>query len=398
MVFVLKPPVEDSKGIIIFTHKERAMIDPKFPLVEASLQALSQRYVIGMHWGWHHVNVEPIPFIEFHLAGKGTLSLKQPTDIPHIPMCSRNFLSDCFRPIPDIEKQWDILMIANRRRSKYVDQFFKVVKEILKARPETTVLVISACPSKEELNPVWDYIEMEDDYQAIFTSDEQKRVTLMALEGKNGTPISQEELARYYNKSKIFTLFSDVEGESRVISEASLCGLPVVVKGWLKGGGLDYLDDNNSKTFHSLEAAPQVFLELLDKINDYRFDVESLQQDLCEKHTAAKLKTYMLSLFNDKMITFKGDCDLTGLANKLPGHLYLTLPEKWRLPSSNDLNSPVSAIQYMSHLLDKQPMSIVDTKRLAALWTFQQLAKDFRKFLKRPGNKLRELKLLPIRR
>ena len=45
-----------------------------------------------MHWGHYHSDVEKIDFIDFHLAGTGTVDFKNPDEIYHIPLCSRNFI------------------------------------------------------------------------------------------------------------------------------------------------------------------------------------------------------------------------------------------------------------------------------------------------------------------
>ena len=82
---------------------------------------------------------------------------------------------------------------------------------------------------------------------------ERQNITLTLLSPLgNPFPLSEQAISDFMNLSKVFTLFSDKEGESRVVSEALLCGLPVVVKKDILGGATDYLNIQNSKLFTSL--------------------------------------------------------------------------------------------------------------------------------------------------
>ena len=71
-----------------------------------------------MHWGWYRPNTSDIPFIDFHLAGRGTLNFKNEKKHIRYNFCSRNFIPKIFEK-KEIEKKWDILMIVNKQSKKH---------------------------------------------------------------------------------------------------------------------------------------------------------------------------------------------------------------------------------------------------------------------------------------
>lgn len=396
MPHILKKPTNTSPGIVMFTHKERAFLHPSVPGMAALMTQLAQRYVIGMHWGSPHADVPPVPFVDFHLGGQGTLSLRQPSPVPHFPLCSRNFLPPCFHHNPNIAKQWDILAVAGPRRLKRLDELLVVLRKVYDRRPETRVLIISACDNLAKRDPELDYVELYDDYLRLFSDEERKRFTLMMLEGPSGMALPLETMAYFYNASRTFTLFTNKEGESRVISEALLCGVPVVVKRHLEGGGRDYLNESNSRQFGTLDEAAEQFLSLLSPNPPLEFDTAPLMQAMSEPQTIPQLEAAMREVFAQKGLTFEGSLDATDLSFKLPGHYYLTLPPDLRQATSNDLRSPEAAYRFIARLLGI-PISGWQRWQLRQVGRCQGLSQWAGRFLKRPSMTLRQQGLLPPR-
>lgn len=400
MPFVMKQPVQTpeglSKGIVIFTHKERPMIQPKAPGMAKRLKALKQFYVLGMHWGSPHANVPEVPFMDFHLGGQGTLSLAADNPAPHLPLCSRNFLPPCFSPEPDIEKQWDILAVAGPRRLKNLDEVLVVLRELLNQRPTLKALIVSACDNLANRDPILDYIEIEDDYQRLFTPHERKHnVVLQLLEADGGVAYTQPQLAELYRASKVFTLFTNKEGESRVISEALCCGVPVVVKNYLSGGGRDYLDNTNSRQFETLDEAVTCFTELLDDDASRQFDVDAMLRVQSEQYTAQTITEAMAQQFERLGIPFAGELDTEHLSFKLPSHHYKPLPIEWRNRHSNDLSSPWGASMFVASLLNKEgntayEVGWFESIPLRCFDGVRRFRNEFKAFSKRPGQWLRQ--------
>jgi glycosyltransferase involved in cell wall biosynthesis len=348
MPFILKEPYQQSKGVIVFTHKERRFLESPFPILKETVEKLRERYVIAMHWGHFHTDVDLVPFVDFHLAGEGTLTFKKGVQVRRIPLCSRNFIAGCFHDTPAV-KQWDILCIARPLKLKNLDELLSVVRAIYDRGVLLKVLLICPAPSQMDERDGW-YAALEDDYWRLFSEAERSHFSLMMLRGDGYPfPLSQEAMASYYNASKVFTLFSDQEGESRVIAEALLCGLPVVVKAHLRGGGRDYLTAENSKQFSTLDEACNIFIELLSNYPRYRFETLPLQRQLSEVYTAETLQREIAKVFDETGIPFAGPMDLVGLDRKLPSH-HISLPLSLRSSVTNDLNSLRSALVYLKSL------------------------------------------------
>ena len=211
-------------------------------------------------------NIEKIDLIDFHLAGPGTVIFKNPEENYHIPLCSRNFSSTLFKK-KNFTKIYDIINISRPLRLKNIDEFFIVIKKMISKNFFPKVLII--CPlSVDFYQNNHNYMEIYSDYMAMFSSKERESITLMLL-SPEGSPfqLSEEAISDFMNLSKVFTLFSDKEGESRVVSEALLCGLTVVVKRNIIGGAKDYLNDDNSRLFSTLDEAADIFIDLISEVN-----------------------------------------------------------------------------------------------------------------------------------
>src|SRR6476660_7702176 len=113
MATKIKEEKLNEKGIIIFTHKELKLFRVSNPLKRLFWRLIKNHYFIGVHYGSHHENVVPSSLIDFHMAGKSTLSFAK--DIPFTPertnLCSRNFLG-LIPETSEISKKWDVLNIS----------------------------------------------------------------------------------------------------------------------------------------------------------------------------------------------------------------------------------------------------------------------------------------------
>ena len=162
-----------------------------------------------------------------------------------------------------------------------------------------------------------------DDYYSLFSSNERQNFSIMLLSSNLsflGLPF--EVMSHFYNSSKIFTLFSNEEGGSRVISEALLCGLPVVVKDNLEGGGRDFLSKDNSILFSSFENAHESLIRAVENYDLFKVENETLRQSLSEEFSLEKLKEYFKKLFEENGQTFDGKLINTDRLNiRICGHL-----------------------------------------------------------------------------
>lgn len=354
MPCLLKPPVGRSKGILVFTHKERRFLHSSSAALLDAIELVRRRYVVGMHWGHFYDDMGDIPGVDFHLSGQGTVKFRPGTKAPRIPLCSRNFTKACFT-VADGPKFWDIVNVSRPIRVKHLDQFLTVIRKIYDRGHSPRVLLVCPCAETMTEEDGW-YTSLYDDVQKLFSAEERQRITLLMLNAQGYPfPLPSETIAHFYQASRVFTLFSDQEGESRVIAEALLCGLPVVVKRELRGGGRDYLDAGNSRQFDSLDEACSMFIELLSDEQARVFDPKPLEVELSERHSGPKLEAALRNVFAGLGVEFAGPIDLEDLGRKLPAH-HITLPSSLRGGPTNDLGSDEAAISYLNELGGRQSL------------------------------------------
>ena len=82
MAIIARRPDHGSKGLIVLTHKERATFGA--PVMRSGLEMMRDEYVILMHWGHHHSDVDDPWYVDAHLAGPTTISFRT-EDARHIP-------------------------------------------------------------------------------------------------------------------------------------------------------------------------------------------------------------------------------------------------------------------------------------------------------------------------
>jgi hypothetical protein len=337
-----------------------------------------------MHWGHFHDNVGEMASVDFHLAGPGTLQFRPSVQAKRIPLCSRNFTRECFRDL-GLPKYWDIINVSRPIRLKNLDQFLLVVRKICDKGYSPKVLLICPHPSAMDERDGW-YTQLQHDYERLFSVQEREHVTLLMLNtDDNPFPLPSDVLSHVFNSSRILALFSDQEGESRVIAEALLCGLSVVVKRGLRGGGLDYLDDVNSRQFETLDEASEMFIELMRDGRAPRFDPREAEE-LSERHSVPKLVDALRQLFADARLDFEGDLDLVDLGRKLPGH-HLSLPPSLRKDLTNDLRSEEAAVRYMNLLCGRE-LTWTEERRLTFEALSEVAAEPFRQLRRAAGDRL----------
>lgn len=106
MAVELLKSASNSKGLYIFTHKEKHLFTSNDPRIRFCLESLAKKYVIGMHWGWFSRLDEDVPIVDFHLASPGTLIASPKVSTPIIGFGSRNFIPRDFKHI-ELPYQWE---------------------------------------------------------------------------------------------------------------------------------------------------------------------------------------------------------------------------------------------------------------------------------------------------
>ncbi len=294
MAHIFKHPGKAAKGIIVFTHKEIAYFfngPPRclvfrpcgFPVkipwhlckqvrhqlnrryFWRQIARISKDYFIGVHIGWLQQAQKPLECIDFYMATGSVADFQGPAPFI-IPLRSRNFTPSTFQRDDTIPKYWDILCVSRNKKTKNLDLFLKQIRQLYDQGHNYRVLLI--VPTLKAENAQNDYVDLVDDYYRMFSAAERDRFTLLKLsEQLSFLGLSHSQLSFFYNASKVLTLFSAVEGGPKVISEALRCGLPIVVKDDLAGGGRDFLDETNSVQFHDFDKAYEALSYAVENYN-----------------------------------------------------------------------------------------------------------------------------------
>ena len=343
MAFIIKNYKTHQKGIIIFTHKEynyligrdlklknyifnphRYFIDifEKF-LYKNKMNRLinnfKSKYYIGVHWGFYHENVTTENWVDFHMAAKGTVNFDDTTFT--IPLSSANFINSNFHFDKNSRKFWDLVCISRAANFKKLDKLLNVIRKIYDKGHLIKICLIVPTDKKEGKRSY--YTSLISDYENMFNYEERQNFHLIKLDSSlGGLGVSNDFISYVYRHSKVFTLFSIFEGESRVIKEAQKSGLLVVVNKNLIGGGRDFLTDENSIQFEDYDNADLAIKLAIDKADEYQRNfINGSFKDIDEQESILTLKKYFNILYEKYNEEFDGDLiNIDNLARRLPGH------------------------------------------------------------------------------
>ena len=355
MAIVLKPACGPSKGVVVFTHKERHFVDFEAPLLGPELRRLRERYVVLMHWGWFMKNAPAFPAVDAHLCRESAVTFRDP-GVRRIAMNSAMFTPAYFRA-EALPKHWDVVSVTRALKQKRTGELLTCLRHVFDRRPETTALVV--CSGPPDLHNRRYENDLYERYLSMFSAAERDRFTFLYTRSSVPFLLPRRDIAFFYNSSRVFTLFSDIEGESRVIKEALMCGLPVLVKQHLLGGGRDFLTDANSRQFSNAADGAERLLEMLEHPQRFHVDTAGLADEIGETANIPRFEHAIRALFEEAGVPFEGLLDTDDLSRKLPGHVSL-LPADMRSPSSDDLRSAEAALRYVRALVEDVPFDAVD--------------------------------------
>jgi hypothetical protein len=335
MAHIFKHPKDDTKWIIIFTHKELFFFgyqtgdknreiryhDPRNYVkrwrYEKKLEQIKKKYYIWIHRGWRLTNVSTPRFVDFHMCGEWTITFKWDPFV--IPLASRNFIPD-FVIDQWREKYWDILCVAKNKRLKHNMDFLYAMKRIYEKWHAYKALLV--CPSNHIESWKIFATELLEKYHELFTSEEKSLFTVMKLDPEVWFyGLSQQTLTYFYNVSKVFTLFSEIEWESRVIAEALLCNMPVVVYDKLEWWGRDYLNQTNSVQFPSYQESDKALVEAVSKYWEFTIDNKHISKHMHEWASIEKIHTYFSKLYQLHWNVYNKELiNINNLDKRLPWH------------------------------------------------------------------------------
>ena len=353
MTAILKRPTEQGRGIVIFTHKERQVLDSGNPVIDSELARLGKKYVVGMHWGWLATKTTSPKYVDFHLGSEHTVTFEDESKVRRLRYSSSLFIPPCFRPRPDVAKQWDILSVTRIIKPKRTSQLLRALRVVYDRRPETRTLVVCVAPmvmSSKYESGIWEL------YQKLFTADERERFSFVYLRGETMRPFNRDDMAFLFGASRTFVLFSEREGVARVTKEAQAAGLPVVARRSLVGGGLEYLHEGNSRLFDTTEEAAEAMIDLISA--ERTPDLEDCAL-VTEARNKPRLEADLRALLTELGDSPEGEYFLHDLSIRFSAHDPREVPAQLQSGTTADLRAPLSMATWLRHLNTDVPVEQV---------------------------------------
>jgi len=349
VAFVMKRPTPRSKGLLVLTHKELPHVLLELPAFSAIVARLREHYVIGVHYGWFRSGLTPVSWVDFHFAPESTVTFEAGERVRALPFNSSHFVPAFFRE-EQLAKQWDIVSVTRPVAFKNTDELLRSLRLVRDRRPSTRALIVCSGTTEtrepEALGALW------RQYQTSFSLRERQDIVLLPFELEGPPfPFPRRDIAWLYNSSRLFTLFSSREGGSKAIKEALLCGLPVVLRRGLLGGGLEFATPDNSRLFADEREAAEAMLEVLEHPVRFRVDTQALARRANETYTVPQLLERLAQLYAELGLVWEGEVDTEDLGMKLPSHHPELLPPDLRGHWTSDLPSSRAALAFFTRLV-----------------------------------------------
>ena len=333
MVFELKSRKNRVPGVLIFSHKEYKLLFNK-KSENKYLKRLKTNYFIGIHWGASEDKILKNKLIDFHLCLPGLLSENIIPDSELINLTTRNFLSKDYKNY-NSEKFYDIITVGRKVKVKRYLEFFLIIKEVMKVKPDLKVMVVAP----EDTNPkksTFDFL-FEENLNEIFTESEKKNITIYS---KNNY-LSRSEIIDLFNKSKIFLFTSIREGVAKVTGEAALCGLRILIYKNFRGNATYGIDKKQYSLFEHVEDCASQVMSILSETDLTVYDNIGLYED----ESLLKLDLFLSELYKKNQYEFDGEYISDDLMNNL-NSFNNSLPKELVLQNSNDLKNNYSFLKY----------------------------------------------------
>lgn len=256
-----------DKDLVIISHREVGWLSNK--ISSLILNKLKDKFIFAIHYGYYRKKIiKPPSWCDFVLGSPSTLRLED--ESLRLNLCSRDFVIN--ESLEDLKAVWDTVCIANPHPSKKIDQYLNYIKK--SNNKDLLILQINDQKYTNHTN------YLRSVYQrATALSTLKKNFSFFPIyRAKNLYGIDQITLFKLISLSKILVHTSDVEGESRIISEALSLGKPVVAYKRLLGGGLDHLNESNSMLYDNYEDLDETINKALEK--KFQFYYSNYQENV----------------------------------------------------------------------------------------------------------------------
>ena len=272
---VLKSPGVNERGVLILQYSYVYPLLVKF----YDLNKIAERYYIVLEPSWSgfcDLNV----LIFTHVKSPVFVGSIEPRDTEFIrrldsnliaaPFSSNTWVDDrVFRPLPEVPKDADVIVVAGWADYKRHFAFFRGLRRLRQRITQPKVILVGYPIDfgKEDILRLADLYQVRD---------------LLEIHEWASPP----EVNRLLNRAKVNVLWSRREGVNRAIIEGMLAGVPCLVREGLNYG-YHYPHINSQTGRYSTEAAlPQNLLEMIQHHDQYSPREWVLAHMSCQRTTA----------------------------------------------------------------------------------------------------------------
>jgi glycosyltransferase involved in cell wall biosynthesis len=274
LVMVLKSPAANEKGVVLINYN---FIFPLFAKL-FDIDQITRRYhlLLEPSWsGYGDLNIlscaglnVPV-FVESCEPRDTEFIQRLRTNFVTVPVAG-NWWADyrVFRPLPDVKKDADIVMVGGWADYKRHHRFFAALAKLRKVGQKPKVIVIGY-PMKRNKDFVFQ--------QALYYGVTDQLEFLESL--------AADEVNYHMNRAKVNLLWSRREGYNRVVVEGMFAGVPCIMREG-HNFGHHYAHINlQTGTFSSEEELPQRLLWMIENYRQFSPRDWVMANMTCQKGT-----------------------------------------------------------------------------------------------------------------
>jgi len=229
MACLIKAPDATGKGCVSFTTPERDNLIAKNPRARASIEALKERYLIGLHHNWHDQAFNYDPLFDFSMAGEGDLIEQNGREFARIGIDACNFAPPFFGSSPRTTFHWDVLNVSRAVAFKGIPEFFEAIRAIYDRGRDIRVLYLCPVPPAEANGTT--VHDIRQSFESMFATRERQLFNLITMEWDYPFPLDLETLAFFYRSSRVYVHPAPDERRCRTAAYAWADRMPVVARG-----------------------------------------------------------------------------------------------------------------------------------------------------------------------
>ena len=302
LAIVLKSAAAGEKGVILLQYSHMFPVFAKL----FNIEAIARRYYIVLEPSWSGYCDPDVlcytqygfpVFVEAYEPRDAEFIRATRSNLAVVPT-STNWWVDhrIFRPLPDVGKDVDLIMVAGWGAYKRHDRFFAALRTLRRRhiRPKVVLIGYRLGMSKDDilrsasLYGVLDQIECHEG-------------------------LTQSQVNHHLNRAKVSIIWSRKEGVNRAIVEGMFAGVPCIIReGFNYGYPYPYI---NSATgcFSSEDDLPDTIVRMIDRHADYA------PRKWVMANMSAERATHILSDAVGQVARAAGESWSGGLAVKLNG-------------------------------------------------------------------------------